>query len=168
MRRLLPQLVFGLVLCLAAPATAQQGQSGPPASGGKAAALRLLETTGAAKQFDAVIPTMMAQFANVLIQQHPTHEKDIREVLARIIERMSSRKQEIIDQIAVLYSERFTIEEIDEVNRFFASGVGARFVQEQIGLTRDTMALGQRWGEQIGREIDTEVRRELKARGLPL
>jgi hypothetical protein len=30
------------------------------------------------------------------------------------------------------------------------------------------MALGQRWGAQIGREIEAEARRELKKRGIDL
>jgi hypothetical protein len=30
------------------------------------------------------------------------------------------------------------------------------------------MALGQRWGAQLGREIEEEARRELKKRGIEL
>jgi hypothetical protein len=33
---------------------------------------------------------------------------------------------------------------------------------------RQAMALGQRWGAQLGREIEEEARKELKKRGIEL
>ena len=33
---------------------------------------------------------------------------------------------------------------------------------------RQSMTLGQRWGAQLGREIEQEAREELKKRGVPL
>jgi hypothetical protein len=33
---------------------------------------------------------------------------------------------------------------------------------------RQSMALGQRWGQQIGIELDAEARQELKKRGVDL
>jgi hypothetical protein len=33
---------------------------------------------------------------------------------------------------------------------------------------RQSMVLGQRWGTQLGREIEEEARRELKKRGIEL
>jgi hypothetical protein len=34
------------------------------------------------------------------------------------------------------------------------------------GIMRQALALGQRWGQQIGIELDAEARRELKKRGI--
>lgn len=166
MQRLMIILIAGLALWVSGPSQAQQPLPTPLSA--RDAALRLLATTGAAKQFDAIIPTMLGQFADMVTKQHPSHEKDIRDVFGRMVERMSQRKQEVIDQIADLYTKRFTAEELLEVDRFFSSGIGARFVQEQLGLTQESMAIGQRWGEKIGREIEAEALRDLKARGLPL
>jgi hypothetical protein len=38
----------------------------------------------------------------------------------------------------------------------------------QPGIMRQSMVLGQRWGQQIGIEFDAEAKRELKKRGIEL
>jgi hypothetical protein len=35
-------------------------------------------------------------------------------------------------------------------------------------IVRQSMALGQRWGQHIGSEIEQEARRELKRRGIDM
>ena len=43
-----------------------------------------------------------------------------------------------------------------------------KFVAVQPDIMRQSMMLGQRWGAQLGREIEQEAREELKKRGVPL
>jgi hypothetical protein len=69
-------------------------------------------------------------------------------------------------EIAALYAEKLTLEEIRELTRFYSSGVGAKFIAMLPELMQQSMLLGQRWGEAIGREIESEARQELKKRGI--
>ena len=52
------------------------------------------------------------------------------------------------------------------MTRFYSTGVGAKFVGLLPELTQQSMLLGQRWGAQIGREIESEARVELRKRGV--
>ena len=41
-----------------------------------------------------------------------------------------------------------------------------KFIAVQPDIMRQSMTLGQRWGMQLGREIEQEAREELKKRGI--
>jgi hypothetical protein len=133
-----------------------------------AAARELMAAAGATKQFDTVVPTLVEQMARVLIMQRPGQEKVLREAFEAIVKRMSERKDELVGQIAELYAQEFKREDLLELTRFFKSDVGRRFVEGQAKILPQSMALGQRWGARIGREVDLELRREMEKRGIPL
>jgi hypothetical protein len=133
-----------------------------------AAARELMAAAGATKQFDTVVPTLVEQMARMLITQRPAQEKVLREVFDAIAKRMSERKDELVGQIAELYAREFKREDLRELTRFFKSDVGRRFVEGQSKILPQSMALGQRWGARIGREVDLELRREMEKRGIPL
>jgi uncharacterized protein len=133
-----------------------------------AAARELMAITGAAKQFDAVMPMMMQQFEPLFLKLAPGHEKEIKEVLAGLLSKFSERKSELFEKIAGLYSEKMTAEDMKELVKFFSTGTGARFIELQPSLMQGSMAIGQQWGQQLGREIDKEMRDELAKRGIKI
>ena len=51
---------------------------------------------------------------------------------------------------------------------FYKSPAGAKFIAVQPVVMRQAIGIGQRWGQEIGREIEAEARRELKRRGIDL
>ena len=159
-------LLGGAALAQRAPAP--DAGAAAPSADALAAAQELLAASGAAKQFEAVIPTMMNHMANIFVQQQPAHEKTIREMFQIGATRMNERKSELIAEIAALYARTFAAEEMREMTRFFSSGVGKRFIDSQSTILQQSMQLGQRWGEKIGREIETEMRRELRNKGVPI
>jgi hypothetical protein len=133
-----------------------------------AAARELLAVVGAAKQFDQFMPLMTANMTNAFVGLAPHAEKEIKEVMGEMLKRFSQRKDELIQEVARLYAEKLSVEEIAELTRFYSSGVGAKFIALQPELIQRSMLFGQRWGERIGREVEAEARRELKKRGVDI
>ena len=131
-------------------------------------ARELLDVTGAAKQFDVVMPQMTQQMAEIFIRQKPEHAGEIRDVFGLMLKRFIDRREELIDKIAVIYAEKLTVADMREVTQFYRSPAGARFVAAMPELTSEAMKIGRTWGEIIGREIAGEARRELKKRGIDL
>ena len=70
--------------------------------------------------------------------------------------------------MAGLYAQELSVEELGAVSAFYRSAAGAKLLAVQPQIARQSMALGQRWGAQIGREIEQEARKELKKRGIEL
>ncbi|MEZ5853269.1 MAG: DUF2059 domain-containing protein [Hyphomicrobiaceae bacterium] len=147
------------------PATAQKA---PDDAKRMTIARELLAITGAAKQFDVVMPRMMQQMAKIFIQQKPTHEKEIRDVFGKMLQRFVDRKQELIEQIADIYAKRLSAEDMAATVEFYKSPAGTRFVQALPEITKESFGAGQKWGQQIGSEIEREAREELKRRGIDL
>ena len=148
---------------------ASHAQKAPAADPDRLAAAReLLDATGSAKQFEAALPMLVNQIQGLFLQMKPAAEKDIREVFVEMAKRFSDRKQEVFDEIAVLYAQKLSAEELRQIAAFFKSGVGAKFVTLQPELVQQSMLIGQRWGQKIGQEVEADVRKELKKRGIDL
>jgi hypothetical protein len=133
-----------------------------------AAAKDLIEITGSARQFEALLPYIMAQMENAFVQLKPEHAQDIRDSFKLASAKFSERKQEAFDQVAVVFAERFTAAELKEIIAFYKTPIGAKLVRLQPEIGQRTLAIGQAWGRKIGQEIEQEVRKELKGRGVEL
>jgi uncharacterized protein len=151
------------VLALPAPARAQA-----PNAARLAAAKEMMQVAGVAKQFDEVMPVLARQLSQSFVAVAPDKADEIREVFNQLAVKFVDRKGELIDQIAAVYAEELTLEELTAIAAFYRSPVGVKFIEVQPRVMRQAMALGQRWGAQLGREIEEEARRELKKRGVPL
>ena len=158
-------LAAALALLVGAPA-AVRAQA--PATDRLALAKDLMAASGVAKQFDEVMPVLAERLSEAFVAVAPQKADEIREVFSQVTVRFIDRKGELIDQIAALYAEKLTHEDLDAIVAFYKSPTGIRFVALQPEMTRQAMSLGQRWGAQIGREIEEEARRELKKRGIEL
>lgn len=132
------------------------------------AARALIEASGAASQFDQVIPLMTGPMMQAFISLAPQRAGEIREVMAEMVKRFSARKGELIDQIAGIYAKRMSAEDMREVARFYQSEIGRRMVGAQPQILQESFLVGQQWGARIGAEIDAEMRRELRKRGVDL
>jgi uncharacterized protein len=156
---------FAVAALFAAP---QPARTQVPDPTRLAAAKEMMVVAGVARQFDEVMPLLAAQLSQSFVALAPNKANDIREVFSQLPAKFMDRKGELIDQIAVLYATHLTAEELAAIIAFYSSPVGARFIAVQPQIMRESMTLGQRWGAQIGREIEAEARKELKKRGIEL
>jgi hypothetical protein len=162
--------IAGLALLLALSSLPASAQQGTPASDPAriAAAKRLFAVSGQEAQFDTVIATMTKGMADLFKQQHPMHGKEIEEGLGALMKKFISRKSEIVEMMAPLYAEKFTVDEINAIAQFYSSPIGQKLVTVQPELTQRSMVLGMDWGKRIGREVETELKSELRKRGVPI
>jgi hypothetical protein len=141
---------------------------GPASDEARSAARELMEASGAAKQFDQVIPVLTGQLTQAFIRLAPGRSAEIREVMGELVKRFSQRKAELIDEVALIYAQRMSVDDMRDVTKFYQSGAGRRLVEAQPQILRQSMSVGQAWGQRIGAELDAEMRRELKKRGIDL
>ena len=147
-------------------AEAQQAAAMSPAS--LAAAKELLAALGSDKQLEAMIPMMMQNMRQLVLQQRPGAQKELDEALKALEGKFTARRSELIDEVAKTYAAMVPVEDMKAMTAFFVSPAGKRFVTLQPELMRQSMAVGQRWGEKLGREVEIELRQELKKRGIDL
>jgi hypothetical protein len=133
-----------------------------------AAAREMMQVAGVARQFSEVMPVLLRQLAQGFVAVAPDKAEVIGEVFAKLGGKFDERKGELIDQVAGLYAEQLSLEELGAVTTFYRSPAGAKMMSIQPQVMRQAMQIGQRWGAQLGREIEEEARRELKKRGIEL
>jgi len=160
-------LLAAVLLALSFSPPSVRAQSTPDAAR-LAAAREMMQVAGVAKQFSQVMPVLMRQLARGFVAVAPDKAEVIAEVFAKLGGKFDERKGELIDQIATLYAEQLTLEELNAVIGFYRSPAGAKLMTVQPQVMRQAMLLGQRWGAQLGRQIEEEARRELKKRGIEL
>ena len=132
------------------------------------AAKEMMQVAGVGKQFEEVMPLLLHQLAQGFIAVAPDKAQEIREVFSLLGGKFNDRKAELIDQVATLYAEQLSVEEFTAVIGFYRSPAGVKMITIQPQIMRQAMLLGQRWGAELGREIEEEARRELKKRGIQL
>ncbi len=115
--RLLLASMIVAVLSVTAPATSFAQKDVDPAR--LAAAKELLVVVGSARQFDVVVPLITQQLENAFVSLKPDHAAEIKDVFRAIPEKFSQRKQELLDQIAALYAEKLTADDINEIIKFY-------------------------------------------------
>jgi uncharacterized protein len=158
--------VFALALIASLSSSPLKAQA--PDAARLAAAREMMEVAGVAKQFDELMPLLAQQLSQSFVAVAPEKADEIRQVFAQLPAKFIDRKGELIDQVAGLYAQELSVEELAAVSAFYKSPAGARLLAVQPQIARQSMALGQRWGAQIGREIELEARKELKKRGIEL
>ena len=157
-------LLAAVLLALFVPGAVAQA----PDAARLAAAKEMMNVAGVARQFDEVMPLLTRQLSEGFVAVAPERADEIREVFKQLSVKFIDRKGELMDQVAAVYAEQLTHDELTAIAAFYRSPAGTKFIAIQPQVMRQAMALGQRWGAQLGREIEEEARRELKKRGIEL
>jgi hypothetical protein len=163
-------LVLGLLLGLSGMLAVGLGttRAQTPDRARHEAAKQLMVHSGAVKQFDAAIPLILEQMSRSFMSVAPDKGKEIREVFDQLVPRFLERKGELIDQIAALYAAELTLQELNAIIAFYKSPAGLKFAGLQPKIVRESMVLGQSWGQRIGAEIEQQARQELRRRGVDM
>ncbi len=164
--RLLLASAVVAVLSMAAPVGGFAQANTDPAR--IAAAKELLAAMGTAKQFDLIVPLIAQQIENAFVNAKPDHAAEIKEAFRAIPEKFAQRKQDLLDQTAAIYADKLNTDELNEIVKFYKTPVGAKFVQLLPELGQQSMQVGQAWSRKLGQEIDQDVRKQLKDRGVDM
>ena len=142
------------------PAAAQQ-----PSPSAIATAKELLVTKGATAMFDPLIPGMIEGTKNTFLPTNPGLFKDLNEVAGRLRSEFAPRRNEIVDEIARLYAQRFTEAEMKEVIAFYKSPVGKKFVTEEPAIIDQGLSRAEAWSKKMSDEVMSRFRAEMKKKG---
>jgi uncharacterized protein len=143
------------------PVAAQQ----QPSAGAIATAKELLVAKGATNMFDPLIPGMIESTKNSLLPANPNLFRDLNEVAGRLRTELASRRNEIVDEIARLYAERFTEAELKDVLNFYKSPVGKKFAAAEPAVIDQGLQRAEAWSRKLGEEVTARFRAEMKKKG---
>jgi len=150
-------LAAGLMI---APAQAQQ-----PTPGALAAAREYLEVKGAKSMFEPVVLGIVEQSKAVYLQTNPGLAKDLDEVAAQLRAEYAPRTTEQLNQMAQLYAQRFTEQELKQAVAFYKTPLGQKMLTEEPKVIDASFQGMREWANKIEDEVRARMRVEMKKRG---
>jgi hypothetical protein len=148
------------LMLVAAPAAAQA-----PVPEARAAAKELVETMRATDQLKAMMPMIMQQLKPMIVQGRPEVERDFDLLLPVVTDAMTGRMSELVEAVALVYAAHFSADELRQITAFYRTAVGEKFLQKLPLITQQSMAVGQRFGEQVASGLRDCMIEELRKKG---
>ena len=165
MRRLLPIVViFALALALLrGPPAAAQSQTPPPEA--MAAARELVVAAQAANNLKMLLPLVMQQLKPAVVQGRADMGRDYDAIMPQLLQGVLARADAFVDELAIVYARNLTIEEMKQLTDFYRSPVGQTFLKKMPVIFQESMAVGQRFGQEAAGELHDRMIEELQKRG---
>jgi len=130
-----------------------------------AAAKELMAVSQMTDQLKQILPGIIQQAKPLIARGNPLVERDFDAFAPVMQAAMESRLQAFVNEGAKIYARHFTAEELQQVTNFYRTPTGAKFIREQPAVMKESMTLGQQWGQVIGEEVGRRMIEELRKRG---
>jgi hypothetical protein len=148
------------------PVAAAPTQPNPaPTPAQLALARQIVVDSGVAASFQVIIPQYLEQIGMTLGRARPELVADLHVALADIKPDFDKKAEEMIDSAALLYAQRFSPKELQDVAAFFRSPSGRKYVGSQPILMNDMFVAMRAWSQKISVDMMSRVREEMRKKG---
>ncbi len=133
-----------------------------------ASSKEILDAKGANKIFSGAVVGLTNRIKDALLQTNLNLQQDLNESAQKVVKELNGREQEIGEQMAKIYANSFTEQELKDIATFYKSPLGKKVIdQEPVALQQSSVFM-QTWAGKMSEEIVAKMRAEMKARGKPV
>ena len=150
----------------AAPAPKQELKPVSPAA--MAAAKELLNLKNAQAMYASAIPNIIQRTKANLLQNNLNYQKDLDEVALAIAKDLAGRESEVADQMAKIYANAFTEQELKDLVTFYKSPLGQKLLTTEPHAIASSMGFMNQWAQQTAEKVAEEFREQMKKRNKPI
>lgn len=136
-----------------------------PSPEAMAAARKLVVTLKIADQYRAQLPQLLLKLRPVVAQDRPEIERDYDAMTAPGAEIYAPFVASMIDQIAALYAQSFTIDELRQIEAFYAGAPGKKFVEKSDALAQASAQISQDVSQKAADELKQRLIEALRQKG---
>ena len=94
------------------------------------------------------------------------------DVIAKFIPEFRAEMQKALPQITELYArvyaKHFTLQELQDVAKFYESPLGRKLIAETPLILKETLPIAQQWGEKVGQQAAINAIAKLRAQGVKI
>ncbi|MFT4119841.1 DUF2059 domain-containing protein [Bradyrhizobium sp.] len=152
--------VVGVVLFLVSAASAQA-----PSPEAMAAARKLVVTLKIADQYRAVLPQLLLKLRPVVAQDRPEIEHDYDAMTAPGSDLYAPFFTSMVDQIAAVYAASFTVDELRQIEAFYAQPAGQKLLEKSDALAQASAQIGQDASQKAADELKQRLIEALRQKG---
>lgn len=152
------------VVMLVAFASAPAGAQDESAEDRLATARAVVEASGQSATTQQLIDAVVQG----VLRQDPGLQEALQEVVPPLTPRFDFYVKALLDDVARLYTARFSEEELQTLLAFLKTPAGEKFATAFPSINEESLQIGQKWGVRFGEDFRDAVRKELVARGVSL
>lgn len=128
-------------------------------------AKELIDLKGATKAFDPLVNGVIEYQKNVFMQTNPNLSKDLNSVAQLLANELASRKIEMQQNLARIYAQHFSEQELKDALAFYKSPLGKKLTAEEPKAQEESMKAADDWSRTFSAEVAEKFRAEMKKRG---
>ena len=128
----------------------------------------LIVAAGVSRSFDGVVPQLMIELQQSIIQVRPNLVKDLDEVLIQIKPEFDGQRTEMMNAAAKIFARTLSEADMKDALVFFKSASGQRFVAAQPAMLDQLFNDMQGWSQKLSEQLLKRVREEMKKRKIDL
>lgn len=140
----------------------------PVSPAAMAAAKELLTLKSAQVMYASAIPNIVQRTKANLLQGNLNYQKDLDEVAIVIAKDLAGRESEVSDEMAKIYANVFTEQELKDLVTFYKAPLGQKLLTAEPHAIAASMGFMNQWAQQIGVKVAEEFRDQMKKRNKPI
>ncbi|HEX9213894.1 MAG TPA: DUF2059 domain-containing protein [Bradyrhizobium sp.] len=152
--------IAGALLLLVCNASAQT-----PSPEAMNAARKLVVTLKIADQYRALLPQLLLKLRPVVAQDRPEIERDYDAMTAPGAEIYAPFVTSMIDQSAAVYASSFTVDELRQIEAFYAGPAGRKYLERSDALAQASAQIGQDVSQKAADELKQRLIEALRQKG---
>jgi hypothetical protein len=152
--------IAGALLLLVCNASAQA-----PTPEAMDAARKLVATLKIADQYRAALPQILLKLRPVVAQDRPEIERDYDVMTAPGAEIYAPYLASMTNQIAALYAQSFTVDELRQIEAFYSGPAGRKFQEKSNALAQASAQIGQDVSQKAADELKLRLIEALRQKG---
>jgi hypothetical protein len=132
------------------------------------AALVAVQSAGAARGFDSVLPAIAERIKGRLIRMRPDLHQEISATVEQVALQLAVRRQDLDEAVARVWAKNFTEDELVTIAEFYKSPTGQKFAEIGPRVIQDSLKSVESWSTRVGEEMYEMSRESLTKQGFEL
>ncbi len=103
-----------------------------------------------------------------ILKQNPQLADKVNAAVGIVVQGYKPRKSELLDQIARIYAQQFSMAELQQIVNFYSSDVGQKLVSANVTINRQLQQVMKLFQGNLSVEFYSKVKTELKKSGVDI
>jgi hypothetical protein len=156
---------IALGVSLTSVAAQQPAQLKPGTPAAMTAAREILAMKNVSAMFSNAVPNIVQRTKDTLVQTNLNYQKDLNEVALVVAKETAGREKEIAEQMAKIYANDFTEQELKDLVTFYKSPLGQKLLAQEPKSIAASMQYMNQWAQSFAEEVNGKFRAEMRKRG---
>jgi hypothetical protein len=136
-----------------------------PSPEAMAAARDLVSTLKLSDQYKALLPVILLGLKPALTQDRPEIERDYDAMMATIAVAYTPYSSAMVDGIATVYANTFSVEELRQIEAFYRQPVGQKYLEKSPAILQQSVQIGQDTSRKASEALRARLTELLRQKG---